>query len=350
MPDPVILGSQALTLRDTAEAARDKSGNLKANILDLVSEENGCMDDAKFIEADNGDKLSTDFLNDIPHGEWVALDEGVKAKKTGFSVAWDACGRIKGRVQIGAELYEKTKQKEALVARHVRAHSEGLKEDVADAFFYGNIKNEPKKFNGLSTFYDAYGTSLTPRSNFAHTVISAGKGSNGATTSSSALRSIWLVGWGDNGIIGFYPEGSKTAGLTTSPMERVPLISDDGKLTWVMSQEIVWEVGLAVRNFQKAGRICNFQLDTALAAGYDDDLVKHLRHLRTRVKSNGVSQAFYMDGPTWEIVEDTMAHLTQSNAIKYADAQQTQPKSFWGIPVKLCDCLGTNEAAVSAVA
>ena len=180
-------------------------------------------------------------------------------------------------------------------------------------------------------------------------MISAGKGSNGATTSSAALRSIWLVGWGDNGIVGFYPEGSKTAGLTTSPMERIPLMQD-GKLTHIMSQEIVWEVGLAVRNFQKAGRICNFQLDTALAAGYDDDLVKHLRHLRTRVKSNGVSQAFYMDGPTWEIIEDTMAHLTQSNAIKYADTQQTQPKSFWGIPVKLCDCLGTNEAAVSAVA
>mgnify|MGYP002624739225 CR=1 FL=1 len=86
MPDPVILGSQALTLRDTAEAARDKSGNLKATILDFVSEENGCMDDMTFMRADNGDKLSTDFLNELPHGHFVALGEGVPADKAGLHV------------------------------------------------------------------------------------------------------------------------------------------------------------------------------------------------------------------------------------------------------------------------
>ena len=66
MPDPVILGTRALTLRDTAEAARNKSGDLKANILDFVSEENGCMDDMTFMRADDGDKLSAfDFQAEV---------------------------------------------------------------------------------------------------------------------------------------------------------------------------------------------------------------------------------------------------------------------------------------------
>lgn len=346
---PTVLGSQALTLRDTAEAARKRDGSLKANILDLVSEENGCMDDATFVRADNGDKLSSDYINTIPHGTWVALDEGVAASKTGFSVAWDTCGRIKARVQIGKELYERTKDKEALVARHVRAHAAGMKEDVADAFFYGNIKSEPKKFNGLATFYDKFGSATTPRSNYAHTVISAGKGASGAASSTSKLRSIWLVGWGDNGITGFYPEMSQTAGLTAKPMKEMQINDAAGNPTWAMTQELVWEVGLAIRNFQKAGRICNFQLDTALSAGYDADLIKNLRHLKARVKGDGVKLAFYMDEPTWEIVEDTMAHLTQSNAIKYADLTQNQPMTFWGVPVRLCDCLAVDEAEVSAL-
>lgn len=346
---PTVLGSQALTLRDTAEAARKRDGSLKANILDLVSEVNGVMDDATFTRADNGDKLSSDFLNKIPHGTWVALDEGVAASKTGFSVAWDACGRIKNRVQIGAELYERTKDKEALVQRHVRAISSGMKEDVADAFFYGNIREEPKKFNGLATFYDKFGAATTPRSNYAHTVISAGKGSSGAASSTSQLRSIWLVGWGDMGVTGFYPETSNTAGLTAKPMEKMQINDAAGNPTWAWTQELIWEVGLAIRDYRKAGRICNFQLDTALAAGYEDSLITHLRHLKARVKSDGVKQAFYMDEPTWEVVEDTMAHLTQSNAIKYADALQQQPMTFWGIPVRLCDCLAVNEAEVSAL-
>lgn len=346
---PTILGSQALTLRDTAEAARKRDGSLKANILDLVSEENGVMDDATFVRADNGDKLSSDYINAIPHGQWVALDEGVPASKTGFSVAWDTCGRIKARVQIGAELYERTKDKEALVQRHVRAHSQGMKEDVADAFIYGNVKEEPKKFNGLATFYDKFGAATTPRSNYAHTVISAGKGASGAASSTSQLRSIWLVGWGDNGITGFYPEMSKYAGLTAKPMEKMQINDASGNPTWAWTQELVWEVGLAIRDYRKAGRICNFQLDTALAAGYDADLIKNLRHLKARVKADGVKRAFYMDETTWEIIEDTMAHLTQSNAIKYEDLTQLKPMTFWGIPVRLCDCLAVNEAEVAAL-
>lgn len=344
---PTVIGSQALTLRDTAEAIRKKDGHLEANILDLVSEENGVMDDAKFIRADNGDKLSTSFLNTNPHGSWVAIGEGVPAVKTGFSTAWDTCGRLKARIQIPEELYDRTVDKEALLQRHVRSISNGMKEDVADAFFYANIKNEPKKFNGLCDFYDHFGLGVVPRTNYAHTVISNGTGSQGAPTSSSALRSIWLVGWGDDGITGFYPENSDTAGLTAKPMDRMMLPDGNGNPTWHKTQEIIWEVGLAVRNFQKAGRVCNFELDTAQAAGYDTALIKNLRHLKNRVKSAGVSRAFYCDGDTWEIIEDTFAHLTQGNAIKYSDVQQEKPATLWGIPVHLCDCLAVNEATVT---
>lgn len=345
---PTVLGSYALTLRDTAEAARNRDGSLKANILDVISEENGVIDDATFVRADNGDKLSSDFVNANPHGEWVALDEGVAASKTGFSTAWDTCGRIKARVQIGRELYERTKQKEQLVQRHIRAISNGLKEDVADAFFYGNIRNEPKKFNGLANFYDAYGNESTPRSNFAHTVISAGKGEGGAPDSTAKLRSIWLVGWGENGVTGFYPETSQHAGLSVGPFEKMQLNDPAGRPAWAYTQEVLWEVGLAVRNFQKAGRICNVELDAIAQNGYDEDLVKHLRHLKARVKADGVKRAIYMDEPTWEVVEDTFAHLTQQNAIRYEDLQQNRPMTLWGIPVRLCDCLATNEEAVAA--
>ena len=78
----------------------NKDGSLKANILDLVSEDNGVLDDTTFMRADDGDKLSTDFRNLNPHGTWVALNEGVPASKTGFSTAWDTCGRIKARIEI----------------------------------------------------------------------------------------------------------------------------------------------------------------------------------------------------------------------------------------------------------
>ena len=66
------------------------------------------------LVADDGDKLSTAFRNNNPHGTWVALGEGVPASKTGFSTAWDTCGRIKARVQIPEDVWDKTKDKEVV--------------------------------------------------------------------------------------------------------------------------------------------------------------------------------------------------------------------------------------------
>lgn len=347
MPDPVILGTQALTLRDTAQAARDKSGNLKANILDFVSEENGVMDDMTFVRADDGDKLSTDFLNELPHGRFIALGEGVPADKAGFAVAWDTCAKLRSRIQISNDLYERTKQKEALVARHIRAHSAGLKEDLADAVFYGNIREEPKKFNGLATFYDKFGTANITRRHYAHNVIN---GAMTSTTDATMLRSIWLVSWGELSITGFYPEMSPTAGLSVGPMKEMTLDDRNGNPVWHKTQELNWEVGLAIRNFRGAGRVANVELSKAETSGFGAKLLKNLRHLRARVKQLGGRRAFYCSEQLFEIIEDALAEVTQSNAIKYSDAQQEKPDSLWGIPLRLCDCLDVNEAAVTAIA
>lgn len=352
------LGSQALTLRDTAEAARKKDGHLKADILDLVSEENGVLDDTTFLRADDGDKLSTAFRNNNPHGTWVALGEGVPASKTGFSTAWDTCGRIKARVQIPEDVWDKTKDKEALWQMHVRSISQGMREDVAAAIFYANIANEPRKFNGLADFYDRYAKADTIRRSFAHNVVNAGT-SNIATylaTSTNHLRSIWLVNWGDMGVTAFYPEVSKYCGLTVGEMRNMQLNDANGNPTWHKTQEITWDIGLAVRNFQRAGRVCNIQLQTALAGttdgnNYANGLITHLRHLRRRVKTDGGRVAFYMCESLFEVIEDALARMTQSNAIKYGDLQQSKPDSLWGVPLHLCDCLDTNEdTAVTEVA
>lgn len=356
------LGSNALTLRDTAEAMRKADGSLKPNIIDLVSQKNDILSDTTFMRADNGDKLSSDFLNANPHGEWVALGEGVSATKTGFSTAWDTCGRIKARIQIPTEIYERTKEKDALVERHIRAISNGLREDVATALFYANIANEPKKFNGLADFYDRYAKSSTTRRAYAFNVINAsGDASARATylsTSGNTFRSIWLVGWGDLAVTCFYPENSTAAGLKLDAMKEMPISGSadgSGKVTWHKTQELTWEIGLAVRNYQYAGRICNIERETAIAGtttgdNYAKSLLKHLRHLRARVKKGGVRQAFYMDETMWEVIEDAFSLTTNSNAIKYGDLQQSKPDTLWGIPIHLCDCLDTAEAAVAEIA
>lgn len=346
------LGSQALTLRDTAEAARKKDGHLKANILDLVSEENSVLDDTTFLRADDGDKLSTDFRNYNPHGTWVALNEGVPASKTGFSTAWDTCGRIKARVEIPLDTWNKTKDKEALWQLHVRSVSQGMREDVAAAIFYANIANEPRKFQGLADFYNRYAKGDTTRKSFAHTVVNAGGSSSDLATylatSGNHLRSIWLVSWGDMGVTSFYPEVSPYCGLTVDEMRDMQLVDARGNPIWAKTQEIAWDIGLAVRNFQRAGRVCNIQLQTAIAGtdagnAYANGLITHLRHLRARVKREGGRTAFYMSEGLFEVVEDALARLTQGNAIKYSDLQQSKPDSLWGIPLHLCDCLDTNE-------
>lgn len=344
---PTIVGNRGLTLRDFA-AGEKADGSFDHDIIDMITEENQILDDITFIEADDGTTLRSTILNGIPHGTWTTYYKGIAPNKSGKTQVRDVCGRIATRIAVDRNLYDDSPHAAETLLDETQRHIDGLREDVIDCIFYGNINKEARKFNGLYNFYDAYGAEATPSNSFAHYVA------NGATKATPSngdmLRSIWLVGWGRKSVTGFYPKDAKQVGLVRGALEDSFDFDSDGLKYPTKEQEISWTLGLAVRDFRYAGRIAN--VERAVMAGSDATpahYIELIEDLLARVKSGGVNQAFYMEPNVWRHLRKLFGRITRENAIKYEDVTQIKTPTLYGIPVRLCDALDTDEEVCPAV-
>jgi len=342
---PTVIGNKGLTLRDFA-AGEKADGSFDHDIIDMVTEDNNILDDITFIEADDGSTLRSTIRNGIPHGTWTTYYKGIAPNKSGKTQVRDVCGRIATRIAVDRNLYNDSPHAAETLLDEAQTHIDGLREDVIDCLFYGNINKEARKFNGLYNFYDAYGAEATPSSSFAHYVV------NGATTTpstSNMLRSIWLVGWGRKSITGFYPKDAKQVGLVRGALEDSFDFDAAGNKYPTKEQEISWTLGLAVRDFRYGGRIANVERSIMGEYATPGKYVELIEDLIARVKRGGVNQAFYMEPNVWRHLRKLFGRITRSNAITYEQVTQEKAPTLYGIPVRLCDALDTDEEVCAAV-
>jgi hypothetical protein len=93
--------------------------------------------------------------------------------------------------------------------------------------------------------------------------------------------------------------------------------------------------------------MANLQADEMFDTSGIPDYVEILRRMVVRVRSDGVKQVFYMDRLTWEAVGVWLARKTMGNAIQFKDLQERPTEFLFGIPVRICDALNSNEDVVT---
>jgi len=332
------------TLRDLYNSLKP-DGTFDKEIVELALEANSALlDDAVVKEANGTENDRTTIRTGIPDATWTAYYEGTQPSKGTKQQVSNSIGTLKSLIQVDADLIRDSPNGAEEMLDEAFSHAEAMGQEVADAIFYGNIKVNAKKFNGLAPIYSKYGGTDAKQSTYYCIQSSARSG----TPSNTALRSIWLVGWGRRGAYLTYPRGSK-GGLERGPVkDNTITLPDNTSRLEVKEQFFKWRVGLTVKDFRTCGRICNVESNNL--ATLDKDIGEDMLKLKVRCRTNGLKPVFYMPESVYEwLVVKTRRQVVASN-FSFKDIGGQGILHFDGIPIRKLDCLETNEAVVSAVA
>ncbi len=343
-----VNGTRVLTYADFVKGL-DPKGNFAHRIVELVAKKVEMLDDMTVIEANDGSALSTTVRTETPKPVWTTYYGGIPANKGSKAKIKVSTGTMGTKITVDKRLYDKAKDKDAVLEDEIRNNISGMKNELASALVYGLIADNPLGINGLFKHYSAYGAETADDTESAHYVFSA-LGLTGNSAAKTKLGSIALIGWSPNAITAFHDENSSTGGIEKSDKRVVDVEDPDkpGATYEAYQQYIYWNLGLAVRDYRYGGRICNIQRDLMLTKGYEGSYVELIDRLSQRVLDDDVKQCFYMDKQMWENVCVLFSRLTRGNAITFQHVEARKEKRLYGIPVRIMDPMKVNEAEVAA--
>ena len=167
------------------------------DIIELMDQENTILEDILWKEATDYDGHRTTVRMGLPAVYWRRLYRGTPVSKSHVTTVKDPVGMLEARSVIDAKLLEiHQSQAKAYRMSESKAFMEGMRQELATAIFYGNIKGNPDGIHGLDPRY-AY-------KDAPHVIDAGGTGAN--------CTSIFGVVWGENEVTGIFPKDSQ-AGL-----------------------------------------------------------------------------------------------------------------------------------------
>ena len=344
-------GTRALTYIDFVKGL-DPKGNFDHRIVNLAVRANEMLDDITVIEANNGTALETTVRTEVPKPVWTQYYGGIPSNKGSRAKIKVSCGRMGTKIIVDKNLYDKAKDKDAVLADEIDSAQAGMKLEMGNMLIYGKLAENPLGFNGLFKHYDRCSTGAEDDTDSSHYVLNA-FGAAGGTNKASEdkLGSIAIVGWSPNTITCFHSQGANLGGIEITPKRVVDVADSDkgGDATFeAYLQYLYWELGLAVRDYRYGGRIANIQRDDMLlGADKGASYVELIDRLSQRVHDSAVRQAWYMDKQMWENICVLYSRLTRGNAITFQNVENRKERKLYGIPVRMQDCMKVAEEKVA---
>jgi hypothetical protein len=337
------LSVQNPTLLDLAKVT-DPDGSIAA-VVEILNETNEILADMTWMEGNLPTGHRTTVRSGIPAPTWRKLYGGVQPNKSTNVQVTDNTGMLEAYAEVDKALADLNGNTAAFRLQEDRPHIEGMNQEIVDTLFYGNEDTEPEAFTGLAPRF----ANLTADENSDNVIDGAGSGSDNA--------SIWLVVWGPNTCHGIIPKGS-TAGIQVTDKGQVTLEdASDGSNTGRMEAyrtHYRWDAGLSVRDWRYIVRISNIDkslLTETFTSGVFSsganlpslmfqamDLIPNLSAGRP---------AFYMsrDIKTW--VRRQSAAAVHLSTLTMENVGGGMVESFHGIPLRRCDSLSADEAALT---
>ena len=189
-----------LSLMDAARRM-DPDGEIDT-IAELLSQANEFFQDMTWTESNMDTGHKSTVRTGLPSGTWRIAYAGVPYARSTTAQITDGLGFLSAYSQIDKRVADLGGKVAQIRMTEDSAFLEGLSQQMATTFWYGNTGTVPSQFNGFSIRFNTTSTATAAN---AVNVLSAGG-------TASANASLWLVGWGDMTNFGIYPKGSK-AGL-----------------------------------------------------------------------------------------------------------------------------------------
>lgn len=330
------------TLNDWAkETAPDGSVSAVAEVL---SQKNAIVDTMLMKEGNLPTGEQCEVRTGLPTTTWRLLNQGVPVSKATSAQVTFQCGHAAQRGEIDRKVVKLNGNTAEYRVKENKAHMESMSQEIGGTTIYG-AASSPNEYVGLANHYSALSGSES-----SENVISAGG-------SGSDNTSIFLVGWGENEIYGFFPKGS-TAGLMHEDLGVIDAFDSSNNRFRAYADNYEWDIGLAVKDWRYGVRIPNIDISDlqgltgtqALTASTSiiklmSQAIDHLPDI------NAVMPYFYVNRTVAShlkiiALEKSSSAVTIEPAVNQFGKDIHQMKLF-GVPIGITDQITNSEAAVS---
>lgn len=341
---PYIPDINALTVRTLHDwGAFFKANGQPYDLIELMDQENTILDDIMWREATDYDGNRTAVRTGLPSVYWRRLYRGTPPSKSQVSIVKDPVAMLEARSLIDMELLKLHKsQARAYRLSEAGAFVEAMRQELATAIFYGNVKNDPDGIHGLDPRY-CY--SNGPQ------VVDAGG------TPDQACTSMWGIVWGDKETSGIFPKDSN-AGLESEDLGVYDAYDNENRAFRATGDLFTWKVGIAVSDWRTVVRICNIPVESLEAAKGEVGFV-NLHRLTIKAK-NMIPEEKRMR-MKWYVNQEVMTALeyqaTDAGNVtmvyRKEDAREAGPMfksytvtSLHGSDIRQCDAILSTEEAL----
>lgn len=317
----------------------DPDGKI-AKIAEILTETNGILEDAVFVEGNLPTGHRTTVRTGIPIPTWRKLYGGVQPTKSQTAQVTDNTGMLEAYAEVDKALADLNNNTAEFRLSEDTPFIEGMNQEMANTLFYGNEGTQPEAFTGLAPRYSTIQSSAAEN---AENVIDGGG-------TSVTNRSIWLVVWGPNTIHGIIPKGS-SGGLIFEDKGQVTIENADGNggRMEAYRSHYRWDAGLTVRDWRYAVRICNVDRTTLTKdAATGADLSDLMFQAMDRIPNLSLGRAvWYMDRNTLTFLRRQTSQAVKNSTLSYENVGGRMITAFHEVPIKRCDALNGDEAQVT---
>lgn len=331
-------------------AMRNDSSGKIATLVNLLSQNNGIMEDMLSVECTAGNAFEFTQVTSLPQPTRRSYNQGITptlgtvAKQVQTCVEYDDTSLIDDSLgRLGGNLQERR-------AQEIQLHTQGMGQKVASDLFYSNNATDPTAFTGFANIYN---TVTTSTSQIANNVIDCG-----GTQSTNA--SIWLITWGPKQIHTIFPQGIP-AGLQLLDKGLQRVYDSDAKAFYAWESWLQWSIGLAIHDWRFAVRACNIDV-TLFGGGSAADLIGILAAMVVKppVMPAGVGPVQTSDAPQVSMGSRSCFYVNRT--VYLALFNQARDKSnvllqmrewgghvvmdYLGVPIRIVDALTNAETRV----
>ena len=241
-----ILPNGQPTLADAAALTTDSGAAV--TIAEVLEQTNPAFNDIPMVEANSTTGHKVSARQKLPETYLRRINQGIRPSKSGYGSVLEAAGLFNALGQVDAKLVELAVDKARFRFMENKGHIESMGQRFFQSMLYGDPNVTPEEFLGIAPRY----ASLAASDRTAVQVIDAGG-------TGSDLTSIYLVGWGEGSVVGFYPKGTQ-AGIKHTPLPQAMV--DDGEGGQYLGYQDWFDLnaGIAVQDYRNIVRIANIDV------------------------------------------------------------------------------------------
>lgn len=328
------------TLLDLANRM-DPNGKIP-DIIELLNETNEMLDDIVWQEGNLPTGNKTKVRTGLPAPTWRALYQGVMPTRSTVAEVTDTCGTMEAFSEIDCREADLNGNTAAFRLSEDRPHLEGFNQELMDSMFYATETTNPEKFTGLAPRFN------DPTAENGQQMINGGG-------SGSDNCSIWLVGWSSKSVFGLIPKGLP-AGFQHEDLGKmqVSVYDASGAYTGKMMAYVshyAWHTGLCCKDWRYVVRIPNVDksaLTKNAASGADlIDLMTQALELMPSDFMSATRPAFYVPHTIRSFLRRQITNKVASSTLSMGEVAGKKVVMFGDVPVRRCDALAGDEAAIT---